>query len=155
FLFRPITMNTALLVALGYVAFIALVELSVRIRGREAVDPTIWACLAGYLAAISIPLTLALQGKEAGPLPWTTTFGAFAVIATILAATTKGTAVEKPVEWQTWTAIISIVVAGCVVATLAGPLVAVLPQAWIYAVAVFVATALTFLLLFLNENVYE
>jgi hypothetical protein len=145
-----VTAHTALLVGLGYVALIAIFELWRRSGGEQPVDASIGACVTGYLVAISIPLTLALKGNASGAFEWAVTFTVFAAVSAILAWVMHATRVQ----WPTWVAVSTIAVAASISGTLFAPF-RVPPVAWIYAVAVFVATAMTILLLFLNERIFD
>ncbi len=135
-----------LLVGLGF--FIVIDQL---FTGQDTVPSITWAAAAGYLIAATILLTALAQGSEPGPKLWALSLGIFACITTALTLTLRA----RPVPWLTGALIIAVAAAAAATATIVVPVVRARPDLWIFAIAAFVGSSITLLLLLLNERIYE
>ena len=135
----------AIYVALGIVAVFAIREFN-----NRPTDPRLWSLAIGYGVAVVMLTTLWVAGTPISGLIWGIVFTVFAAVATVLAVSTR----DSTLPWQTWsvTAAASMAVAAAV--TLIVPIIILYQPTWTYAIAVFVATSITILLLFLNERVF-
>ena len=120
-------------------------------KPSEQIDPIVWACVTGYLAAASIICTRLVQGFPPSALIWAASLALFAALSAVLAITMDG----RTISARTASVSIVIVVATFVAATIVMPTLFAHLDRLIYAIAAFVATSITLLLLFLNERIFD
>ncbi len=135
---------------LSYGILVVVVEVLFSKLG-ESIDPILWACVTGYLAAMSIICTRLAMGVAPTAPVWAASLATFTVLSATLAISMNG----RTLQVHTAAVSIVIVVAGCVALTILAPIIHTNPDWWNFAIAVFVATSITLLLLFLNERIFE
>lgn len=135
----------AIYVALGIAVVFAIREL----KGR-ATDPRLWSLSIGYGVAVAMLTTLWVAGTPITSFIWGLVFAVFAAFATVLAVSTR----DSALPWQTWAVTAAASMAAAAAVTLTIPAFLNFHTQWIYVVAIFVATSITVLLLFLNERVF-
>lgn len=135
----------AIYVALGLGGIFALRE-----NNGRTTDARLWSLAIGYGVAVVMLTTLWVAGTPITGLIWGIAFAAFAVVATVLAVSTR----ESAVTWQTWSVTAAVCLTFAAAATLVAPYFLTTTTQWSYALAIFVATSITFLLLFLNERIF-
>ena len=133
----------------AYAVLLLIVEFSTH-RPTDTINSTLLACLTGYVAAVAILGTRLAQGPPPGSDVWAASLAVFAALATVVAGCTK----DKPMTAGNGAVLIAILAATAIAATLGVPIIQS-HNLWIYAIALFVGTAITALLLLLNDRVFE
>lgn len=122
---------------------------------NDDIDPDLWAGITGYIASGSIIWTRLALGLPVNEKIWAAAALILVVVTTVLAVSWQGR--RLPVRIAGLTVIIASAV--CIGLTFAVPLVRAYAlthsQIMVWTIAVFVAVAITLLLLFLNERVFE
>lgn len=138
----------------AYGALVVAVEI-VGALHNDDIDPTLWSGITGYIAGGSIVWTRLALGVPVNDKIWAASALVLVTITAALAVTWQGR--RLPVR----TAGITVIIAAalCIGLTFAVPLVRAYAltnsQITVWTIAVFVALAITLLLLFLNERVFE
>lgn len=133
----------------AYGALLLIVEFGIRDLD-EQINPILLACLTGYVAAVAVIGTRLAQGSDLTEGVWAASLAVFAALATIVAGCTK----DKPMTAGMGAAVIAILVATAIAATIALPIIDQ-NDLWIYAIAIFVGTSITVLLLLLNDRIFD
>lgn len=127
------------------------VKQGVTSRRDDGGDALGWAWITGYLAASAMLLAELAQGKAPTPFMWACSFATFGFVASMVAITLGG----RAVRWRTGAFVATIIIVTVLAATVGIPIAFAHLDLWIYFIAIFVATSITLLLLFLNEHTYE
>lgn len=144
---RPASDSAAWLL-IAYGTFVAVVAaLACR---DDFIEPLSWSGLTGYLTGAAILLGVLARGETPSRFVWAASFVVFAAVALGLAATLY----ERRVLRGTGFFVTTLAIAAALALTLGSPIVEAHRELWIYVIAAFVATSITLLLLFLNENTY-
>ena len=134
----------------GYGVLLLVLELLFAKTGDQ-IDPILWACITGALGGAAIICTRLLQGIPPSAMLWAASLATFAALSAVLAVSMRARTISTRAASVTNV----IIVAGFVAATIALPVISQHLDLLIYAVAAFVGTAITLLLLFLNERIFD